>query len=57
MSYTNVSNWIDAVNGAGKEMERRLLAPYENDKILENGDVRSFKELLKQVKCSGIYLG
>lgn len=49
MSYTNVSEWVDAVNGARKEMERRLLAPYETEKMKENGDVRSFVTLLQQI--------
>ena len=49
MSYTNVSKWIDAVNGARKEMERRLLAPYEDVKIKENGDVRTFEKLLEEL--------
>ena len=49
MGYTNVSEWIDAVNGARKEMERRLLSPYEDEKIEENGDVRSFVTLLQQL--------
>lgn len=49
MGYTNVSEWIDAVNGARKEMERRLLGPYEDIKIVENGDVRSFVTLLQQI--------
>jgi len=52
MSYTNVSNWIDGVDGARKEMERRLLAPYEDVKIIENGDVRSFVTLIKQIHPS-----
>lgn len=49
MSYTNVSNWVDAVDGAHKELDRRLLDPYEDVKIKENGDVRTFKSLLKEL--------
>lgn len=49
MGYTNLSEWIDAVNGARKEMERRLLNRYEDEKIVENGDVRSFVTLLRQI--------
>jgi len=49
MSYTNVSNWVDAVDGAHKELDRRLLDPYEDVKIKENGDVRTFKKLLKEL--------
>jgi hypothetical protein len=46
MSYTNSSNWIDAVHGAERELTRRLLNPYEDIKIEENGDVPSFKKIL-----------
>ena len=49
MGYTNVSNWIDGVHGAERELTRRLLNPYEDVKIYENGDVRSFKRLLDQL--------
>lgn len=49
MSYTNVSNWVDAVDGAHKELDRRLLDPYEDLKIKENGDVRTFKKLLEEL--------
>lgn len=49
MSYTNVSNWIDGVDGAERELTRRLLNPYEDLKIRENGDVESFSVLLKQL--------
>lgn len=50
MSYTTVSNWIDGVHGAERELTRRLLNPYEDEKIEENGDVLSFKVLLSQLK-------
>ena len=50
MRYTNVSNWVDGVDGAHNEMRRRLLDPYEDVKIVENGDVRTFVTLLKQIK-------
>jgi len=49
MGYTNVSNWIDGVHGAERELTRRLLNPYEDVKIEENGDLRSFKRLLEQL--------
>ncbi len=52
MSYTNVSNWIDGVQGARDELKRRLLDPYEDVKIIENGDVRSFVTLIKQIHPS-----
>lgn len=45
IGYTNTSNWIDAVHGAERELTRRLLNPYEDEKIIENGDVEGFTEL------------
>jgi hypothetical protein len=42
ISYTNISEWIDAVDGAENELRRRLLDPYEDKKIQENGDLPSF---------------
>lgn len=50
MSYTNVSNWIDGVDGAERELTRRLLNPYEDEKIRENGDVEGFVKLLSQLE-------
>jgi hypothetical protein len=50
MGYTNVSNWIDGVHGAERELTRRLLNPYEDLKIKENGDVRTFIELLREIE-------
>jgi hypothetical protein len=50
MGYTNVSNWIDGVHGAERELTRRLLNPYEDEKILQNGDVESFVKLLSQLE-------
>ncbi len=49
-SYTQISNWIDGVHGAERELTRRLLNPYEDLKIAENGDVSSFKEILRRMK-------
>ena len=50
MGYTNISNWIDGVHGAERELTRRLLNPYEDEKIRENGDVESFVALLSQLE-------
>jgi len=50
MGYTNVSNWIDGIHGAERELTRRLLNPYEDLKIEENGDVEGFEKLLKTLK-------
>ena len=46
VSYTKMSEKIDAVHDAEAELRRRLLDPYEDKKILENGNVPSFKTIL-----------
>ena len=50
ISYTQISEWIDGVNGAERELTRRLLDPYEDIKIEENGDVASFTTILKLMR-------
>jgi hypothetical protein len=50
ISYTQISEWIDGVDGAENELRRRLLDPYEDLKIIENGDVPSFITILQQMK-------
>ncbi len=50
ISYTQISEWIDAVDGAENELRRRLLYPYENIKVIENGDVPSFKTIIDRMK-------
>lgn len=47
VGYTSISNWIDGVHGAERELTRRLLNPYEDLKIAQNGDVPSFNEILR----------
>lgn len=47
VSYTKMSEKIDAVHDAEAELRRRLLDPYEDQKIIENGDVPSFKTILQ----------
>jgi len=47
VNYTNMSEKIDAVHDAETELRRRLLNPYEDMKIKENGDVPSFETALK----------
>ena len=49
ISYTSMSEFIDAVHDAECELRRRLLEPYEDKKIKENGDVESFTEILKEI--------
>lgn len=38
-SYNNYKNYIGELRQCAVEIERRLLAPYEDKKIKENGDV------------------
>lgn len=38
-SYNNYKNFIAELTECANEIRRRLLAPYENGKIEENGDV------------------
>lgn len=37
--YNSYKNYIGELTEAGAEIRRRLLAPYEDTKIKENGDV------------------
>ena len=50
ISYTTISECIDAVHDAETELRRRILEPYEDSKIEENGDVASFIEILAQME-------
>ena len=38
-SYTHMNDVIGALEGAKLEFYRRMVAPYEDEKIEENGDV------------------
>jgi len=50
IGYTTMSNYIDVLPDAEAELRRRLLDPYEDYKIIENGDVPSFEEILQRMK-------
>ncbi len=39
LSYTNAQETISQANEAAAEFRRRILTPYEDKKIAENGDV------------------
>ena len=39
LSYTTINDIIGALEGAKLEFYRRVAAPYEDNKIKENGDV------------------
>lgn len=38
-SYNNYKNFIGELNECAAEIRRRILAPYEDEKIKENGDI------------------
>lgn len=38
-SYNNLKNYCGELRQCATEIERRILGPYENDKIKDNGDV------------------
>lgn len=38
-SYRTYNDILGALDGCGKEFYRRVVAPYEDTKIAENGDV------------------
>lgn len=39
INYTHLNDVLGVFDGAGKEFYRRVVAPYEDKKIEENGDV------------------
>lgn len=39
-SYNNFKNYCGELRQCATEIERRILAPYEDEKIKENGDVK-----------------
>jgi hypothetical protein len=52
ISYTNISEKIDAVHDAETELRRRLLDAYEDIKMVQNGDVPSFIKILDKMDRS-----
>jgi hypothetical protein len=52
LSYTEISENIDAVHDAECELRHRILNPYEDIKIEQNGDLRSFTLIKDQMKGS-----
>lgn len=39
ISYTRIADVLSALEGAKQEFYRRVAAPYEDSKIIQNGDV------------------
>lgn len=39
LNYQTIADILSAFDGASKEFYRRVAAPYEDTKIVENGDV------------------
>lgn len=50
IGYTTISNWIDTLPDAEYELRRRILDPYEDLKIAENGDVPSLTKVLEAMR-------
>jgi hypothetical protein len=50
IGYSNMSEWIDTLPDAEDELRRRLLHQYEDKKIVENGDVPAFIEILEKIR-------
>ena len=46
ISYTKMNEVVGVLECAKLELYRRVLAPYEDDKIKENGDIESYAETL-----------
>ena len=38
-SYNSIKNYLGELNECAEEIRRRILAPYEDQKMLENSDV------------------
>lgn len=49
LKYQVVAEVQAAVHGALVEFERRLVGPYEDQKVLENGDIPALTRLLASV--------
>lgn len=39
VSYNNIKNFLGELGECEAEIRRRILGPYEDDKIIQNGDV------------------
>ena len=53
IGYERISEWIDAVDGAENELRRRILDPYEELKIMENGDLELLVKVLNRIESKG----
>lgn len=45
MNYENVNDVVGALECAKLELYRRLVAPYEDSKITENGDLSYYEQM------------
>lgn len=50
LSYTSMNNLVGVLDCVKMELYRRLTAPYEDLKIMQNTDVKEFKKLLNDMK-------
>ncbi len=49
-SYQTCNDILGALEGVKAEFYRRKVAPYEDEKIAENGDIRLYREDFKKDK-------
>lgn len=49
LRYQNISDVLGALNGAIGEFNRRVVDPYEQQKMLENGDLRAYDTLTEEL--------
>ena len=48
-NYESLSDVVKTLESSKAEIQRRLLAPYEDMKIDENGDLKEFSEPLQEI--------
>jgi len=48
LNYTHLNDVVGALESAKAEFQRRVVAPYEDSKIKENGDVYNLEPFIKQ---------
>lgn len=50
LSYATLNDILGAFTGAGEEFYRRIVAPYEDKKRIEHGDLSQYKYWTKQIE-------
>ncbi len=49
LCYAKISDVIGALEGAKAEFQRRIVGPYENLKLIENGDLPEYEYITKAI--------